>query len=141
MNIAIRYFSKTGNTSKLAATISSKLQVPAESIDVPIPEPIDILFLGGGIYAGKVSSEILYFISKLTPSTIKKVVIFSSSAGNKNVYSLVEPLLTKKGIVVDRQYFHCKGKFLLAFRSRPNQEDQDNLIAFVEEAVKKEGVR
>ncbi|MCC8133989.1 MAG: hypothetical protein LIP04_10770 [Tannerellaceae bacterium] len=45
MKIAIRYFSKTGHMEKMAAVISEVTGVKAETIDRPITEDTDILFL------------------------------------------------------------------------------------------------
>ncbi|MFV0395127.1 MAG: flavodoxin family protein [Coprobacillaceae bacterium] len=139
MKIAIRYYSKGGNTKKLAEAISTTLQVPAQDINIPLEENTDILFLGGAIYAGKVSQELAYFIEKLTPEAVKKVFVFGSSVSNKTVYSQIQPLLKKKEVTVGTDYFNCKGKFLLAFPSHPNQEDCNNIKEFVKTIIEKEG--
>ncbi len=44
MKIAIRYFSRTGHTEKMAAVVSEVTGVKAETIDVPVTEDTDILF-------------------------------------------------------------------------------------------------
>ena len=46
MKAAIRYYSKGGNTEKVALAISKATGLPAETIDVPLLEDVDILFLG-----------------------------------------------------------------------------------------------
>ncbi len=51
MKIAIRYYTKTGNTKKLAEAISSAIGVEAKTVDEPLTEDVDILFLGSAVYA------------------------------------------------------------------------------------------
>ena len=43
MKIAIRYYTKTGNTKKLAEAISSAIGVEAKTVDEPLTEDVDIL--------------------------------------------------------------------------------------------------
>ena len=45
MKIAVRYYTKTGNTKKLAMAIAEAVGVEAKPISVPVDEPVDILFL------------------------------------------------------------------------------------------------
>lgn len=54
MNIAVRYYSRSGNTKLLAETIESEAHVKAisvDSADAEIKEPVDLLFIGGALYA------------------------------------------------------------------------------------------
>ena len=44
--IAVRYYTKTGNTKKLAEAIAETVGVKAESVTVPVDQEVDILFLG-----------------------------------------------------------------------------------------------
>lgn len=44
MKIAIRYYTKGGNTKKLADAISQATGVAAESVEQPLAEDVDILF-------------------------------------------------------------------------------------------------
>ena len=50
MNIAVRYQSRGGNTRAVAEVIAEVIGVKAETIDKPLDEKVDILFLGGGAY-------------------------------------------------------------------------------------------
>lgn len=53
MNIRVMYHSQTGNTRKLAESMAGALGVTAEKIaDSSIVEPVDMLFIGDGVYAG-----------------------------------------------------------------------------------------
>jgi len=53
MKIAIRYYTKTGNTKKLAEAIASAIDVEAKTVDEPLSEDVDILFLGSAVYAAE----------------------------------------------------------------------------------------
>ena len=44
MKIAVRYYTKTGNTKRLAAAIAEAVGAEALPISAPINEPVDILF-------------------------------------------------------------------------------------------------
>ena len=50
LNIEVRYYSKTGNTKKLADGIAKTLGVKAKSLEEPINGEVDVLFLGSSVY-------------------------------------------------------------------------------------------
>ena len=49
MKVAVRYYTKTGNTKKLAEAIAEAVGAEALSLNTPIEEPVDILFLGNSL--------------------------------------------------------------------------------------------
>ena len=51
MKCAVRYYTKTGNTKKLAEAVAAALGVEALPISVPVEEAVDILFLWNSYYA------------------------------------------------------------------------------------------
>ena len=54
MSVAVRYYSRSGNTKLLAEAIAKGANVKATSVDTPeskIEEKVDILFIGGALYA------------------------------------------------------------------------------------------
>ena len=61
MKIAVRYYTKTGNTKKLAMAIAEAVGVEAKPISVPVDEPVDILFLGNSYYAFSIDPEVNLF--------------------------------------------------------------------------------
>ena len=79
MKIAVRYFSRGGNTKKLADAIADAVGVTAETTDVPLTEDVDILFLGSSVYAFNVDDHVKDFIEGIDV-TIGKVVGFSTAA-------------------------------------------------------------
>ena len=46
MKIAVRYYTKTGNTKRLAEAIAEAVGAEALPISEAVEEPVDILFLG-----------------------------------------------------------------------------------------------
>lgn len=135
MNIAIRYYTKTGNTKKLADAIAETVGVSAESVDVPIEEPVDILFLGSSVYAAGVDKKVKDFIDSLDKEKVKKVVNFSTAALLPSTFSQVAKLLSGKGIPIDEREFHCRGKFKFMHSSRPDREDLKNVQTFAAETL------
>ena len=138
MNTAIRYYSKTGNTKKLADAIGEVTGVKAQTVDVPLDDEVDILFLGSSVYAAGVDEKIKEFIRSLDSRKIKKVVNFSTAAILSSTYSQVSKLLSEKKIPVDSREFHCRGSFKVMHKNRPNNEDINELKSFAKEIIKSE---
>lgn len=134
MKIAIRYFTKTGHTEKMAQVVAEETGVKAETIDVPITEETDILFLGSAIYVAGIDNKMKKFISSLD-NKVKKVVCFSSAAILPGSYSQVKALLAKQDLQADEREFHCRGQYKMLHRGRPDQPDLDRLRAFVNEII------
>ena len=132
MDIKVRYYSKSGNTEKLAMAVAAAAGCTAKTVSEPISKQTDILFLGGAIYAGKINKELREFIVNLSADKVKKVVVFSTAATGDSMWSQVKSLLEEKGIAVADEFFHCRGKFLFANKNRPNDEDLNNAVAFVQ---------
>ena len=58
MTFAVRYYTKTGNTKRLAEAIAKELGVAARPISEPVTEPVDALFLGNSYYAFTIDPEV-----------------------------------------------------------------------------------
>ena len=95
MIIAVRYYSRGGNTKKLADAIAKAVGVEALTADTPLKEDVDILFLGSSVYAYGVDDEIKKFIAGIDVK-IGKVVNFSTAALVKSTYKQVGKLLAQK---------------------------------------------
>ena len=65
MKVAVRYYTKTGNTKRLAESIGKAVGVEALPISTPITEPVDILFLGNSYYAFSIDPEVREFVKGL----------------------------------------------------------------------------
>lgn len=135
MEIAIRYYTKSGNTKKLADAIAAAVGVQAQTVDVPLDTPVDVLFLGSSVYGAAVDEAVKEFIEKLDASTVKRVANFSTAALLPSTYPQVAKLLAAKGIALDTQEFHCRGRFAMMHKQRPNQADLDAVQAFAKGVV------
>ena len=80
MKIAVRYYTKTGNTKRLAEAVAGAVGVDALSISSPIDEPVDILFLGNSYYAFSIDPEVRDFIRSLDKGKVSRIVNFGSAA-------------------------------------------------------------
>jgi len=129
LKIEIRYYTKTGNTKKLAEAIAEEIGIEAKTMSEPIIEETDILFLGSSVYATGVDTEVKRFISTLD-GKVKKVVAFSTAALLPSTYAQIKKLVNAQEIEVADEEFHCRGKFTLMHKGRPNSEDIYNIKDF-----------
>ncbi len=134
MNFAVRYYSKTGATERVARAMAESLDVMAKDISFPLTEKADLLFLGSGVYKGKVHPSVKEFLLGLDRKQVGKVVLFLTSAMTfKGAVKDVEEILTKKKIHLHHTYFHCKGRFFVFYVSHPNREDIGNARQFAKQ--------
>ena len=134
MKIAIRYYTKTGNTKKLAEAIGSAINVEAKTVDEPLTEDVDILFLGSAVYAAGIDSKIKDFIANINVN-VGEVVNFSSAALIESTYSQVKKQVEAKGLKMSEDDFHCRGAFKFVHRGHPNDEDLKNAQEFAKRIV------
>ena len=135
MKVAVRYYTKGGNTAKVAEAIATAVNEEAQSVSVPLSEPVDILFLGGSVYAFAIDPAIEAFVEKLNASTVKAAAVFSTSAISKSGNSKLEKLLVKKGIKVLMPAFYCRGEFKRMRKGHPNAQDLESAAAFAAKAL------
>ena len=132
MTIAIRYCSKFGHSAKMAEVISQVTGAKPETVAQPINEPVDTLYLGSGVFLGKISADMVSFIKTLTPEKVKRVVCFGSCAIIKSPVPQMRSLLQAQGINVDEQSFTCKGSMGPLHAGHPNAQDLENLKQFIQ---------
>ena len=133
MTYAVRYYTKTGNTKRLAEAMAKELGVEALSISEGIEEPVDILFLGNSYYAFNIDPEVKAFVASLDKSKIGKIVNFGSAAMLNSTYKKVKAEADKVGIPMDDKEFHCKGEFKGIHKGRPNADDVAAAVQFVKQ--------
>ena len=133
MKIAVRYYTKTGNTERLAKTVAEAVGVKAEPISVPVDEEVDILFLGNSYYAFSLDPEVRDFIGSLDKSKVGKIVNFGSAAMLNSTWKKVKAEADKAGIPMDNREFHCKGEFKGLHKGRPNASDIQAAVEFVKQ--------
>lgn len=138
MKIAIRYYSSTGNTKKLADAIAEAVHAEAKGVDQPLTEKADLLFLGSAVYAFGIADEVKAFIGGLSKENVGAVACFSTAALLPSTYKQVSKLLREKGIPVLTDEFHCRGQFHAAHRGRPDENDLQAAAAFARRVVGEE---
>lgn len=134
MKIAIRYYTKSGNTRKLAEAIGRAIGVVPEDISSPLTEDVDLLFLGSSVYKAGVDKAVKRFISDLDVK-VGKIVNFSSAALISGTYRQVKKLAAARGIAMADEEFHCKGSFHGLFKSHLDTVDLKNAGTFAENVV------
>ncbi len=106
MKIAVRYYTKTGNTKKLAEAVAKAVGAEALPISCPVEEPVDILFLGNSYYAFTIDPEVRDFVRNLDKSKVGRIVNFGSAAMLNSTYKKVKAEADKVGIPMDEREFH-----------------------------------
>ena len=130
MKAAVRYYTKTGNTKKLAEAVAGALGVQALPISEPVTEAVDLLFLGNSYYAFTIDPEVRAFIRSLDKGKVGRIVNFGSAAMLNSTYKKVKAEADKAGIPMDEREFHCKGEFKGIHKGRPDREDLAAAAAF-----------
>ena len=134
MKIAIRYYTRGGNTKKLADAISKAIGIEAKTTAEPLTEDVDILFLGSSPYAFGVDEEVKSFVRGIGVK-VGKVVNFSTAALIKSTHGYVAKLLEEKGIPFAQEEFSCRGSFAMMHRGRPNEADCAAAAEFAQKIV------
>ena len=123
MKVAVRYYTKTGNTKKLAEAIASAVGAQALPLSAPVDEPVDVLFLGNSYYAFSIDPEVRSFVRSLDRSKVGRIVNFGSAAMLNSTWKKVKAEAEQAGIAMDEREFHCKGEFKGLHKGRPNGDD------------------
>ena len=135
MKIAVRYYTKTGNTKRLAEAIAQALGVEALPISEPVPEAVDLLFLGNSYYAFSIDPEVRRFILGLDKSRVGKIVNFGSAAMLNSTWKKVKAAADQAGIPLDEREFHCKGEFKGIHKGKPDEADLKAAADFARKIV------
>ena len=136
MKIAVRYYTKTGNTKRLAEAVAEAVGVQALTIETPVTEQVDILFLGNSYYAFSIDPEVRAFVQSLDKDKVGRIVNFGSAAMLNSTYKKIKAVADKVGIPVDVREFHCKGEFKGIHKGRPNESDLKKAAAFARKIIK-----
>lgn len=135
MKVAVRYFSRGGNTKKLAEAIAEAVGVEAKTTEEPLTEDVDILFLGSSVYAYGVDDAIKRFIEEIRVN-VGEVVNFSTAALIKSTYKQVGKLLKAKGIPQAKEEFYCRGSFGAMHKGKPDAADCEAAAKFARDLIR-----
>lgn len=111
MKYAVRYYSRSGKTKQVAEVIARTLGVEAESVDSAkghVSEHVDVLFVGGALYAYGLDKNLDTWLDKLDPALVGKAVAFSTSWISKHALQLIHKKLDAKGIQVASDDLYLK---------------------------------
>ena len=125
MNIAVRYYSRSGNTKAVAEAIAGATGVEAVSVyqkEAGISEGTDVLFIGGALYSYGLDSHLKDYLKTLKKEDAKKAVVFSTSWISKHSVDLIKKGLAEAGIPVADAFFYVKNK--------PSEEQLKDAEAF-----------
>lgn len=129
MDIAVRYFTKTGNTKKLADAIAGELNTEAKELSAALDKKADILFLCNSVYWAGADSSVKKFIAE-NKSNIGLLVNVSTAAMIESTYAQIRKIADKEGVRMSDQEFHCRGKFAALHSGHPNEADIAAVKAF-----------
>lgn len=139
MSVKVMYHSKTGNTKKVAEVIAKAVGASAVQImDSNSFDSADILFIGDGVYGGRVDKKTAKFIKTLDPSKVKNAAVFGTYAGQRKAISMMEEMLKKQGINIIGDSFGCKGRaWFFLNRKHPDVNDLKAAKAFAKGIISK----
>lgn len=133
------YFSRSGNTKKIADSIAEEIHAKAEQVsNAIIKSTSDYFFLGSGCYGGKPSPVMMKFI-KSNDFSGKKIGLFGTSGSGKGSELIeMKTSLEEKGAKIQGT-FSCKGKtFFLINRKHPSTDEMNQAKQYARNLVKKQ---
>lgn len=103
MSIAVRYQSRGGNTKAVAEILADAFDTEALTVNSPIGEYTDVLFLGGGVYGGKMDHSLRTFIMQLSPDQVGCILAFSTTGSMDSTLRQIRREAEKRGIAVHKK--------------------------------------
>ena len=134
MTVAVRYYTRSGNTKKLADAVAKAASVEAKDITCSLTEKADILFLGCSYYAFDVDEAVKKFIIE-NKDNIGKIVCIGTSAMMKSMKKPLRKVADTVGVAVADEEFHCRGEFAKIHKGRPNEKDLADVSVFAVKVI------
>ena len=113
MKTAVRYYSRSGNTQALARAVARGAgaeAVPVDREDAPLREPVDLLFVGGALYAYGLDGRLKSYLKDLDGQLVKRAAVFSTSWISRHSVDLIRKALSEKGIPVEERVCYVKNR-------------------------------
>ncbi len=137
MKIAVRYYTRSGNTETLARVIEDAVGAKAEPVTVSLSEKSDILFLGCSYYAFDVDEAVKNFLLD-NKDNIGTVFCFGTSAMMKSTHKPMKKVCNAAGVQLSDKEFHCRGAFGPMHKGHPNEQDLTNAAAFAKKVIQQD---
>ena len=134
MKVVVRYYTRSGNTEKLAKALGAAINAEVKTVSEPLNDKVDVLFLGCSYYAFDVDEAVKRFLTS-NKDFIGKVVCFGTSAMMKSIKKPIKKATKNLGIEIAEQEFHCRGQFGRIHKGRPNERDTIALINFAKGVI------
>ena len=122
MKIAIRYYTQTGNTKKLAEAIAEELGVAAKPVSEPLEEKTELVFLCNSIYWAGIDKSVKGFVRDKADK-IGTLINVSTAALIESSYGQMKKLAADAGVKLCEKEFHCRGKFSALHAGHPDEAD------------------
>lgn len=135
MKFQVIYFSKTGNTKKVAEAVASELGIKAEPVKEAKLNKDGLIFLGSGNYGGKPAKIMTRFIEDNNFKS-RNIFLFGTSGGGQGIeVQEMENMLNNKNAIIKGKFF-CKGRIFLINLGRPNDRDLDEAKRYAKHMIK-----
>ncbi|MBQ9745311.1 MAG: flavodoxin [Clostridia bacterium] len=134
MKTSVRYYTRSGNTKKLAKAIGNAINTEVKTVSEPLDDKVDVLFLGCSYYAFDVDEAVKRFLIN-NKDFIGKVVCFGTSAMMKSMKKPIKKAAKNLEIEIAEQEFHCRGQFGYIHKGRPNEQDLINVANFAKGVI------
>ena len=129
MKVAIRYYTQTGNTKKLAQAIAGELNLEAKPVSEPLEEKTDVLFLCNSVYWAGIDKRVKQFV-KDNADKIGTLVNVSTAVLIASTYSQMKSVAAENGVALSDEEFHCKGKLAALHAGHPSEADLNAVREF-----------
>ena len=134
MKIAVRYFSKSGNTKKLADAIAAELGVEAKDVSQPLGEKAELLFICNSMYWAGIDKSVRSFI-RANADKIGTMVNVSTAALAESTFGRMRKLAAEEGVKLSGSEFHCRGSFHALHAGHPDEADLSAAKAFAKKVA------
>jgi flavodoxin len=140
MDYQVIYFSKSSlkNTKRIADVMAEALGITAVPVSPELTiERSKLLFIGSGVYIGRIGKALREFMDNLPQIEGQKVAIFITHGGGPvGATTEIREKLEEKGCVIIDTW-NCLGQWAVFKRGHPTEQEVQNARTFALEAVKK----
>lgn len=138
MNIAMIYFSGTGNSKYIVDYLGNKLKENNHNVKIYnieqnpiIPIDTDLLVIGGPIYAGNVPEKLIRWVLRNVPESSANSIVYSTSAGLINAHGVdsLAKKLSKKGYnVLAKETYLMPRNFYFGKYPKNTKDEVDKML-------------